>query len=110
MLWLPSTPCLTQTSSTPISQAIKQSVKQTIKQATNYNQLVVHHPSIKQSGDSEQLHVCPVFPATSVCSSEQSCFQLSCVPGLAVLSLLNLIGHLGLPLLIWWVDTMTNSE
>jgi hypothetical protein len=37
-----------------------------------------------------------VFPAISVCV---------CVPGLALK--LTLIGHLGLPLLIWWVDTLT---
>jgi hypothetical protein len=37
---------------------------------------------------------------------EQSCFQLSvCVPGLALN--FELIEHLGLPLLIWWVDTLT---
>jgi hypothetical protein len=44
-----------------------------------------------------------------LCFQQLSCFQLSvceCVcawPGRK----LTLIGHLGLPLLIWWVDTLT---
>jgi hypothetical protein len=41
--------------------------------------------SISPAGvDSEKLHVCPVFPATSVCSSNNrvSSNRIRCVPGL----------------------------